>query len=139
MTDTARAIKEGRSRAQLLHAVAVDKPPSELKALGAQGITDCFTNPCGWLQQTSSNSGSSQGTAPAAAAEAGQHATASSSSSSSPDSVQWRDLQMLRQLLQPDAFPAGSSCCLVLAGLSTLLLRHSEAEVGMQLGLHAAA
>lgn len=132
MTDTARAIKEGRSRAQLLHAVAVDKPPSELKALGAQAITDCFTDPCGWLQQPSSNSGSSsQGTAGAAAAEAGHQLN--SSSSSSPDSMQWRDLQMLRQLLQPGAVPAGSSCCLVLAGLSTLLLRHSEAEVGMQL------
>jgi hypothetical protein len=130
VADTARAIKEGRSRAQLLHAVAVDKPPSELKALGAQAITDCFTDPCGWLQQPRSNScGSSS-----------QQLNSSSSSSSSPDSVQWRDLQALRQLLQPGAVPAGSSCCLVLAGLSTLLLRHAEVEVSIAaVHLHPAA
>lgn len=116
--DTAKAINEGRSKAQLLHAVAIEKPPSELKALGAHSITDCFTDPCGWLQPgvTSSPADSQQATASAVHQQA--------------DSVQWRDLSLLRQLLQPGAVPGlSSSCCLVLAGLSTLLLRHSELEV----------
>lgn len=115
--DTAQAIAEGRSRAQLLHAVAIDKAPSELRALGVSSITDCFTDPCGWfcvavqptqLQQQSL-------------------ATQASSSSSSNGGVQWHDLQLLRQLLQSQALRGG--CCLLLAGLSTLLMRHGDMEV----------
>ena len=104
--DTAKAISEGRSRAQLLHAVAIDKPPSELRVLGASSITDCFTDPCGWLP-------------------------GATGSELSDGSVQWQDLQLLRQLLQTGSVPgmAGSSCCLVLAGLSTLLLRHPATQV----------
>lgn len=111
LQDTAKAISEGRSRVQLLQAVAIDKSPSELRALGASSVTDCFTDPCGWLPTST----------PAGDTDAG--------------SIQWRDLQLLRQLLQPGAIPAlaaGGSCCLVLAGLSTLLLRHPAMQVRWQ-------
>jgi hypothetical protein len=122
--DTAKAINEGRSKAQLLHAVAVDKPPSELRALGAHSVTDCFTDPCGWLQPGATHN----------PADSQQAAAAASAVDHQSGSVQWRDLSLLRQLLQPGAVPGlSSSCCLVLAGLSTLLLRHAEVEVSMLL------
>jgi hypothetical protein len=120
--DTATAINEGRSRAQLLHAVAVDKPPSELRGLGAHSVTDCFTDPCVWLQPGTKHT----------PADSQQAAAAAPAANHQPGSVQWHDLSLLRQLLQPGAVPGlSSSCCLVLAGLSTLLLRHSEIEVSM--------
>jgi hypothetical protein len=120
--DTSKAISEGRSKAQLLHAVAMDKPASELKALGANSVTDCFTNPCGWLQPTAAAAASRTSVEPAAAGVAQAHCI--------DNSVQWQDLQLLRELLQPGAVPGlTGSFCLVLAGLSTLLLRHSDVQV----------
>lgn len=136
LQDTAEAISEGRSRAQLLHAVAIDKSPSELRALGANSVTDCFTDPCGWLQQSATSSSADNNQPPSSQTAASEAATGAISTqqllrSSSVSGVQWQDLQLLRQLLQPGGVPGlSSSCCLVLAGLSTLLLRHSEMEVG---------
>jgi hypothetical protein len=103
LTDVSTAIQEGRSQAQQLHAVAVDRPPSELRALGASSVTDLFGDPCGWRQP---GGGSSD--------------------------VRWTDLQALQRLCQnglAGVLGAGSSCCLVLAGLSTLLQRHSSMQV----------
>lgn len=125
MLDTAKAISEGRSKAQLLHAAAIDKPPSDPKALGAQSVTDCFTNPCGWLQPSATAAANTPAVTQAAAAAAGAILADCVDTS-----VQWQDMQLLRQLLQPGAVPGlTGSCCLVLAGLSTLLLRHPDVQV----------
>jgi hypothetical protein len=133
LLDTAKAISEGRSRAQLLHAVAIDKSPSELRALGASSVTDCFTDPFGWLPSRTPTGNTAAGAQPAAEGAAAAEAGA--------NNVQWKDLQLLRQLLQAGAIPAlaaGGSCCLVLAGLSTLLLRHSAMQVCHQPQQHVA-
>lgn len=92
-----------------MHAVAVDMPPSELQAAGVHSVSDLFTDPAGWL----------------------------SCSSSLSEQVQWQDLNALQQLAQADAAAwsaaAGvgdnGSCCLVVAGLSTLLMRHPVMQV----------
>lgn len=110
LTDTAAAVAGGRSQAQRMHAVAVDSPPSELKAAGVHLVTDCFTDPCGWL----------------------------SCSSATSEQVQWQDLKALQLLLQGDAaawataagISPGSCCCMAIVGLSTLLLRHPTMQVG---------
>lgn len=117
VTDTAQAISEGRGKAQLLHTVAVDRSPSDLRALGVTSITDCFTDPCGWVLQPQPGSSSAAGGA------------------SEPDapscSVEWQDLKHIQQTLQSGLLSTAGqcSCCLVLAGLSTLLLRHAEMQV----------
>jgi hypothetical protein len=105
----AAAVREGRSQAQRLHAVAIDMSPSELQAAGVHSVTDLFTDPAGWL----------------------------SCSSAVTEQVQWQDLKALQQLAHADAAAwsaaagvcSSSSCCLVVAGLSTLLLRHPLMQV----------
>ncbi|WIA16289.1 hypothetical protein OEZ85_012992 [Tetradesmus obliquus] len=107
--DLAAAVSEGRSQAQRVHAVAIDMPPSELQAAGVHSVSDLFTDPAGWL----------------------------SCSSGVLEQVQWQDLKALQQLAQADAAAwstaAGvgnnGSCCLVVAGLSTLLMRHPVMQV----------
>jgi hypothetical protein len=92
-----------------MHAIAIDMPPSELQAAGVQSVTDLFTDPAGWL----------------------------SCSSAVSEQVQWQDLKALQQLVQADAaawsaaagVSSNGSCCLVVAGLSTLLLRHPLMQV----------
>jgi hypothetical protein len=94
---------------QRVHAVAIDMPPSELKAAGVHSVSDLFTNPAGWL----------------------------SCSSGLPEQVQWQDLKALQQLAEADAASWGAaagpdsngSCSLVVAGLSTLLMRHPLIQV----------
>jgi hypothetical protein len=84
-------------------------PPTELKAAGVHSVTDLFTDPAGWL----------------------------SCSSAVSEQVQWQDLKVLQQLAKADAAAwsaaggvgSNSSCCLVVAGLSTLLTRHSVMQV----------
>lgn len=117
MRDTLQAIGEARSRAQLLHVTAIDMAPSELKSLGVSSVTNCFTDPCSWVEPCSSHS-----------PEESQQGHCSSSGAEL-----WHDLQMVQQLLQSGLASllgqTGGSCCLVIAGLSTLLLRHSDTEV----------
>jgi len=121
MRDTIQAIGEARSRAQLLHVVAIDMAPSKLRSLGVSSVTNCFTDPCSWVQSCSSHSlvGSHQGHGSSSGAEL------------------WHDLQMMQQLWQSGLASmlgqTGGSCCLVIAGLSTLLLRHSDTEVRLRL------
>jgi hypothetical protein len=115
--ETAAAISEGRSHAQRMHAVAVDVPPSELQAAGVHTVTDLFTDPAGWL----------------------------SCSSGGTEQVQWQDLKALQQLAQADAaawsaaagVSSSGSCCLVVAGLSTLLMRHPLMQVCIWLATKA--
>eukprot|EP00882_Tetradesmus_deserticola_P026860 GHRQ01029673.1.p2 GENE.GHRQ01029673.1~~GHRQ01029673.1.p2 ORF type:complete len:160 (+),score=29.24 GHRQ01029673.1:2296-2775(+) len=106
---TAAAMNEGRSQAQRMHAVAIDMSRSELTAAGVHSVTDLFADPAGWLSCSSGVSGQ----------------------------VQWRDLKVLQQLAQADAAAwdaaaavgSSGSCCLVVAGLSTLLMRHPLMQV----------
>jgi hypothetical protein len=80
-------------------------------------VTDLFTDPAGWL----------------------------SCSRAVTEQVQWQDLNALQQLAQADAaawsaaagVSSNSSCCLVVAGLSTLLLRHPVMQVCSLLAEHA--
>lgn len=107
--ETAVAVSEGRSQAQRMHAVAIDMPRSELAAAGVHSVTNLFADPAGWL----------------------------SCSSGVSEQVQWQDLKVLQQLAQGDAAAwaaaagvgSNGSCCLVVAGLSTLLMRHPLMQV----------
>jgi hypothetical protein len=106
------AIEARRSEGRRLHAIAVDKAPSLLSAAGAHTVTDCYSDPCGWLSQQSLGQGQ----------------------------WQWQDLQTLQRLARADAgawrAAAGvdeqSSCCLVVAGLDTLFHRHPSMLVGYE-------
>lgn len=109
LEDTVGAVNDGRAQAQRVHAVAIDVAPSELSATGAHSVTDCYSDPCGWLSVGAQNV----------------------------QQVYWNDLEALQRLAQADtagwSAAAGisgpSSCCVAVAGLSTLLLRHHTMQV----------
>eukprot|EP00878_Enallax_costatus_P015900 GHUV01016668.1.p1 GENE.GHUV01016668.1~~GHUV01016668.1.p1 ORF type:complete len:406 (+),score=104.06 GHUV01016668.1:266-1483(+) len=109
LQDTFSAVNGERAQAQRVHAVAIDVARSELQAAGVHSVTDCYSDPCGWLSTS---------------VQAGQQ-------------VQWSDLKALQQLAQADAagwsaaaeVSSPGSCCVVIAGLSTLLMRHPTIHV----------
>lgn len=108
------AVKGGRSQSQHVHAIALDTAPSELAAAGVHSVTDCYTDPCSW--NTTSTIDSQQ--------------------------IRWSDMMAIQQLAGADAAgwrAAGVSgsgrCCVVLAGLSTLLMRHQLMQVLASLNL----
>jgi hypothetical protein len=131
-----KAVQQGRSQARRVHALAVDRPPSELRALGVQRVANAFTDPCGWLATPlTQQPGSSSGVGGDQQQQQQHHASSS---------VQWRDLQALQGLCHSPHLCSSSSAvetgpgsdgdagtaCLVVAGLSTLLQRHSSMQVG---------